>query len=100
MTSADGPSRAGPISDRVVKPDALHEDWSKMSKAPFNKPPTLDQDQRHTMLELASTETQVCWVYWKPWWSFENMLSDRVLSPFGDCVAPAAILAALELVVV
>lgn len=23
MTSADGPSRAGPISDRVVKPEAL-----------------------------------------------------------------------------
>lgn len=23
MTSAEGPSRAGPISDRVVKPDAL-----------------------------------------------------------------------------
>ena len=30
MTSAEGPSRAGPISDRVVKPDAL--DTAKLGK--------------------------------------------------------------------
>lgn len=28
ITSAEGPSRAGPISDRVVKPDALKAKFS------------------------------------------------------------------------
>ena len=53
-TSAEGPSRAGPISDRVVKPEALSRMPSELyHQAEQRMHRTLDQDQQHKKLALA-----------------------------------------------
>ena len=51
MTSAEGPSRAGPISERVVKPDALKIRVSGATLA--GTKPTLCQDRRRKTPVLA-----------------------------------------------
>lgn len=66
MTSSEGPSRAGPISERVVKPEALGILLVDALGKEKNKC-TLDQDQQHKRLVLALTKTPICWIcFWPP----------------------------------
>lgn len=65
ITSAEGPSRAGPISDRVVNPDALS--YCKMLLVLFsNSKHTLDQDQRRRTPGLAWTKRPTYSLYLTP----------------------------------
>lgn len=66
MTSADGPSRAGPISDRVVKPEALKSYVRASRRNDAQAAPTLVRDQRRTKPALASTKKRACWAFQTP----------------------------------
>lgn len=67
IASALGPSRAGPISDRVVNPDALNSKIQSAALQQNNKfgIRTLDQAQQHRMPGTASSKTRAC--FWTPW---------------------------------
>ena len=75
IVSAEGPSRAGPISERVVKPEALEHGQRKLGGS-LQMKPTLDQDQPRKRLALAWTRRPVCLVYWTPWlWEDDGQVS-------------------------
>jgi len=59
MTSADGPSRAGPISERVVKPEALDRILARLSKHPGARR-TPYQVQGHIQTVQLESKMRVC----------------------------------------
>ena len=62
MTSAEGPSHAGPISERIVKPDALN--MAKIGKmVAKTRRRTLDRDLQHRKQGPASKEMPIYW-FW------------------------------------
>jgi hypothetical protein len=62
MTSADGPSRAGPISERVVKPEALDRILASLSKGPGARH-TPYQAQGHIQTAQLESKMRVCSVF-------------------------------------
>jgi hypothetical protein len=60
MTSADGPSRAGPISERVVNPEALMRDIRRMENVKLLFL-TLDRVLQHMRPEPALRERPAYW---------------------------------------
>lgn len=81
ITSADGPSRAGPISERVVKPDALQD--VSISKSIYRQllRRTLDQDQQHTKPGQAWKGKQACSFYLQPCLILLPMHNGRFVKP-------------------
>lgn len=70
--SADGPSLAGPISERVVKPEALGNSSCKQLIAKNTVILTHDRDRQHRMLAPASTRMPACWFCSLPWLVMAN----------------------------
>ena len=68
IVSAEAPSNAEPISERVVKPEALEDGQRKLGEL-LRMKPTLDREypSEHKMLALESIRTPVCLVYRMPW---------------------------------